>query len=134
MLKAYVIFGILGWIMEILWTGLNSLIQQDFKLTSSTSIWMFFIYGAAAFFSPICNLVSSLPVLIRGGVYVICIFTIEFITGSLMKQMHVCPWDYSQYKYNVRGVIRLDYLPLWFAAGIFFEFVYKKYLTTYKIG
>ena len=128
MFKAYVIFGILGWIMEILWTGINSLIKRNFKLTSSTSIWMFFIYGAAAFLSPVCDLVSPFPVLLRGGVYVVCIFAAEFVSGSMLKQINVCPWDYSHNKYNINGVIRLDYMPVWFTAGMIFEFVHKYFI------
>lgn len=33
----------------------------------------------------------------------------------------MCPWDYSHAKTNIDGVIRLDYAPLWMAAGLLFE-------------
>ncbi len=125
MIKAYIIFGILGWLMEILWTGFNSLLKKDLKLISNTSIWMFFIYGMASFMAPICKMIAPFPVIIRGGVYVVCIFAAEFIFGSLLKRINICPWDYSKYKYNIKGVIRLDYAPVWFVAGLIFETVYK---------
>ena len=36
-------------------------------------------------------------------------------------------WDYSRAKFNIKGVIRLDYAPLWFTAGLFFEKFLKKF-------
>lgn len=125
MINLFVIFGLLGLLMEVVWTGLHSLLKKDLKLTSNTSIWMFFIYGSASFLAPVCGLISSFPVIIRGGVYAICIFTAEYISGFLMKKINVCPWDYSGHKYSVKGVIRLDYAPVWFFAGLFFEMVHR---------
>jgi uncharacterized membrane protein len=124
MLIKFIIFGSLGWIMEIVWTGLHSLLKKDFRLTGTTSIWMFFIYGLAGFLNPICMMLIKLPVLARGGCYVICIFTVEYITGMLLKRLRVCPWDYSCSRYSLQGVIRLDFAPLWFGAGLLFEHVH----------
>ena len=33
----------------------------------------------------------------------------------------MCPWDYSQCRANIHGLIRLDFAPLWFAVGLLFE-------------
>jgi hypothetical protein len=33
----------------------------------------------------------------------------------------MCPWDYSGRIWNVDGLIRLDFAPFWFAAGLIFE-------------
>ena len=49
------------------------------------------------------------------------IFIGEFFTGSLLRKMDACPWDYSDAPLNIRGLIRLDYAPLWFGAGLLFE-------------
>ena len=57
----------------------------------------------------------------RGFVYAMCIFITEFLTGSLLKKNGCCPWDYSNAKLNIKGVIRLDYFPVWFIAGLFYE-------------
>lgn len=124
MLIRFLIYGLMGWCMEVLWTGLGSFMKRDYRLTSTTSIWMFFIYGMAVFLEPVCNLLFSLPVMLRGGVYVLCIFMIEYITGSFLKKINICPWDYGDSKYNVQGVIRLDYAPVWFTAGLLFEYMY----------
>ena len=110
--------------LEILWTGLNSLIKGDFSLRSNTSIWMFFIYGMFVLFEPAFAYLAPLPFFARGVVYMLVIFLAEYVTGGLMKQADICPWDYSGARYNVQGVIRLDYAPVWFAAGLLFEAVY----------
>ena len=65
--------------------------------------------------------VSDLWLLARGGIYSAAILTGEFISGSLLKKHDCCPWDYSHAKFNIRGIIRLDYAPLWMGAGLLFE-------------
>ncbi|NLK21631.1 MAG: hypothetical protein GX308_06030 [Epulopiscium sp.] len=125
MKKRFVVYGFIGWSMEIIWTGLKSLIKKDIKLTGNTSIWMFPIYGLTVFLEPLCKRIKKRHVVFRGGVYTICIFVVEFATGSLLKKiLGVCPWDYGKRRFSVRGLIRLDYAPAWFAAGLIFEWLY----------
>ena len=85
------------------------------------SIWMFPIYGMASFLSPICKRLKGKSLVLRGGVYTCCIFIGEYITGSFLRKFEACPWDYSEARLNVNGLIRLDYAPLWFGAGLLFE-------------
>ncbi len=112
--------------MEILWTGFHSLKDKDYKMTATTSIWMFFIYGMVVFFEPVCDLLAGLPIIIRGGVYVLCIFGIEYLTGGFLRRLGTCPWDYTGSRFSINGLIRLDYAPAWFLAGIIFETVYRQ--------
>ena len=121
MLTHFLVFGISGLMMEIIWTGLSSLMKRNFKLTATTSVWMFFIYGIAAFTGPICDALTRMPLIVRGGVYTICIFIVEYITGICLKKVKICPWDYSGCRFAVSGVIRLDFAPAWFTAGLIFE-------------
>lgn len=44
----------------------------------------------------------------------------------MLKKAFKCPWDYSKCKYNIKGVIRLDYAPIWFIVGLFYENVLNK--------
>lgn len=111
--------------MEIIFTALRSFRNKEFKLVGQTSVWMFPIYGFASFLSPVCKMLKHKNAWIRGGVYTICIFITEFFTGSLLKKYHVCPWDYSKAKLNFKGLIRLDYAPLWFGVGLLYEKLLK---------
>lgn len=107
--------------MEILFTSTGSLLRRDGRLIGQTSVWMFPIYGMAACIRPVYHVIRKLPALFRGGVYTLGIFSFEYLSGSILKKHELCPWDYSDAKTNVDGLIRLDYAPFWMAAGLLFE-------------
>lgn len=107
--------------MEILFTGLHSVRNKELTLSATTSLWMFPIYGMACFLSPVCKILEGKNTFIRGTIYTLCIFAVEFLSGSFLRKHHACPWDYSHAKYNLKGIIRFDYAPLWFGAGLAFE-------------
>lgn len=125
--KNFFLCGALGWCMECFWTGMDAIrCHKDKTLRCRTSVWMFPIYGMAALFAPISRLLKGVPAIFRGIVYTILIFTGEFLSGSLLKKHESCPWDYSNAKYNYKGLIRLDYAPAWFISGLIFEKVLTK--------
>lgn len=121
MKKSFILCGLTGWCMEVLWTGTHAIMSRDPKLTCKTSVWMFPIYGMAALLSPICQRLKGKNIFLRGGIYTLCIFATEYTTGSVLKKYDVCPWDYSSHPANINGIIDLSYAPLWFGAGLFFE-------------
>ena len=118
--------GMAGWCMEILWTGLHSFRVRDPKLTGHSSLWMFPIYGMACIIKPLYRYFKKIPALFRGFIYSTGIFCFEYLSGSLLKKHHLCPWDYSNAPTNINGVIRLDYAPVWMAAGLIFEKILSK--------
>ena len=124
MLTRFLLYGALGCLMEVFWTGLASLRRKDFKLSARTSIWMFFIYGLAVFLEPVFRLLHGFPLVFRGAFYAGCIFLVEYVTGHLLNFAKIRPWDYNGCRFNLQGVIRLDYAPAWFVAGLIFERVY----------
>ena len=113
--------GAAGWCLEIIWTGLHAAVRREWKMMGSSSLWMFPIYGMAACIGPISRSLGRVPVLLRGSLYMTGIFAAEFGTGMLLKEYNMCPWDYSGSPYNYKGVIRLDYAPVWFLTGLIFE-------------
>ena len=112
--------GILGWCIEIIWTAFHGIKNKNNKFIGYTSIIMFPIYGLASVISLKLKKMK-MPTIIRGIVYSIGIFMVELITGSILKKTNNCPWDYSDKKYNINGVIRIDYAPLWCIVGVIFE-------------
>ena len=121
MKKTFILCGFTGLCMEVLWTGLHSILAGEFTMTGKTSLLMFPVYGCAAVIRPLSEKFAAIPLCIRGCIYTVGIFAVEFISGSFFRLLHICPWDYSRAPLNYKGLIRLDYAPLWFAAGIFFE-------------
>lgn len=129
MLKRYIIYGFTGLIVEIFWTGLGSLLLGNFALTGHTYIWMFFIYGLGVFLEPVHDRIRGGHILLRGTIWAILIFSIEFTTGYFLKLIiGRVPWDYSSLtNYTLWGIIRFDYFPVWFILGLIFE-KYHDYL------
>jgi len=56
-------------------------------------------------------------------------YTWEFIGGLVLTQFSARTWDYTHYKYDVMGLIALEYAPLWFFSGLLQEYFYEYLLT-----
>jgi len=123
----FVIYGLLGWILEIIWTGLHALFRGDWEMPGFTYLWMFPIYGLAVFIEPIYQQIRFLPLVVRGLIWMTIIFAVEYLTGwTLAELLGRCPWDYTgTTPYQLNGFIRLDYAPVWFTLGLIFERIYR---------
>ena len=121
MIYRMMIYGALGWIMEVLWTGTGSLINGDPRLAGGTYLWMFPIYGLAVFLEPIHDYIKNNHWVLRGFIYTVLIFILYYITGWLLREIiAVCPWNYNV-PLAINGLVRLDYAPAWFVLGLVFE-------------
>ena len=120
-MKSFLKCGLAGWCLEILFTAVGSLRRRDLTLKGVTSVWMFPIYGCGAFLGLLGRFLKKLPVWFRGLTYMSMIFSAEYLSGSFLSRHRLCPWDYGRSRWNVNRVIRLDYAPCWFAAGLLFE-------------
>ncbi len=120
MAKRFFIYGFVGTVLETLWTGLNSLLRGNLMLITHTSLWMIIIYGLMAFNEPVFKTLKDKPVFIRGAAYTILIFSVEYLSGHILRQFNICPWVYSD-PYSINGLVRPAYAPLWFGAGLLYE-------------
>lgn len=93
------------------------------KLMGQTSLWMFPIYASAVFLKPFFHLFKGTSIFLRGVTYAVLILTGEYVSGSLLAKSKICPWDYTRSKWHIKKIIRLDYLPNWILAGLFFEYI-----------
>lgn len=91
-----------------------------------TSLWMFFVYGSAVFIlEPIHHMISQWRWYFRGIIWVILIWGIEYCSGLLLIQViGVSPWYYTG-PFAIDGLVRIDYAPAWFVAGLMFEKVHN---------
>ena len=113
MIKNFCKCGITGWCLEVMFTSLESFGSRDWRFMGRTSILMFPIYGMAVLLAPIAGAFDRV-----GGA---CGTVAEYASGAWLKDKNMCPWDYSQCRANIHGLIRLDFAPLWFAVGLLFE-------------
>lgn len=123
-LYKYVVYGSLGICLEIFWTGFRSLINQDYTMEGRTYIWMFFIYGLAIFLEPIHERIRGQNLILRGFIYMILIYIVEFLTGLLLRAfIGQCPWNYTG-NGSIDGLITISFVPLWFGLGLLLEKVH----------
>lgn len=121
MIKRFFFYGIFGWGIEIIWTGLGSLIGGDLRLLGQSNLWMFLIYGCAVFLEPLHHMIAGWNWFLRGLVWVAMIWGIEYTSGLVLYfLLGVHPWYYTD-KLAVNGLITLAYAPAWFVAGMIFE-------------
>lgn len=125
MIKRFFFYGIAGWGIEIIWTGVGSLISGDLRLLGHSNLWMFFIYGCAIFLEPIHHAIARRHWFFRGVLWVLLIWCIEYASGFLLHTiLGVYPWYYTD-RLSVNGLITLAYAPAWFVAGIVFERLHR---------
>lgn len=123
LLKNFIRCGVTGWCMEIFFTALGALRRRELPLIGQTSLWMFPIYGSAALFQPIFSLLKHCHMIVRGTIYAISIFCAEYMSGRFLARHELCPWNYNRHRWHINGLIRIDYFPFWFLAGLLFEHI-----------
>lgn len=119
--KLFLHCGIAGWCIEILFTACEMLKRREFQLKGTTSLWMFPIYGCAAFLRPLFRITHRLWLPLRGTLYALLIFSGEFLSGRLLNRKNLEPWNYSGNRLRLGPHIRLDFFPNWFLVGLFYE-------------
>lgn len=126
--QRFLLYGSLGWIVEIVFTGVGSVLLRDWNLTGRTYLWMFPIYATAAFgMEVIHDRLRGKHWLLRGLAYTGFIFAVEYASGWLLMQLlGACPWEYPANSPNVDGLIRLDFAPAWMAVAFIFERVHDR--------
>lgn len=133
MITRFIFYGMIGWNMEILWTGIGSALRGNPNLMGHTSLWMFLIYGSAAFaFEPVHELITEYNFFVRGCIWTVLIFAMETAAGAFLRLFGIEAWHYTA-PMSVYGLIRLDYFPAWFVVGMLFERLHDV-LIRYNIG
>jgi uncharacterized membrane protein len=127
----FVAYGLIGWCAEVAFTGVHDFVRtRDRRLPSRSSLWMFPIYGLLApLYEPLHDAMRDrgVPAPARAAVYGFLIMVIEYATGSgLRKAIGDAPWDYGDARWNIHGLVRLDYFPMWAAAGLALEPVHDR--------
>jgi uncharacterized membrane protein len=131
-LARFVGYGLLGWGVEIVWTALSDTAagrQRGWRLEGRTFLWMFPIYGLLEpLYEPLHDALRPRPWPLRALAYALGFLTVEYATGWLLRRLlGACPWDYAgRSRYQVRGLVRLDYAPLWALLGLALEPVHDR--------
>ncbi len=125
--ERFLAYGVGGWVFEVLFTGLKGPVRdRDRRLAAHTYLWMFPIYGSAAFFfEPAHDALRARPWWQRGLAYTAGFFAVEAASGAAIARLTgEVPWDYARPRgtrpapKHWRGLVRPAYAPVWFAAGL----------------
>ena len=119
MLIRFVLYGLGGWCGEIFYTALTeSLSKGDWRLTGTTYLWMFPIYGLIApLYEPVHDLIRDLSLPGRALIWALGFTLVEWVTGWLIAQLiGRCPWDYSDRRWAIN-----PYFPVWAVVGLALE-------------
>jgi len=131
-LTRFILYGMFGWCSELAWTSIRFQVTAfrerrpiDWKLPGRTYLWMLPVYGSGGLlFELVHAKLSGAHWGVRGTVYMLGCFTIEYIAGWVIKRVTgSVPWDYERVSSHVHGLIRLDFAPLWFGFGLLLEHV-----------
>jgi uncharacterized membrane protein len=122
----FVLYGLLGWCVEVVWTALLDFVRtRDPRLAGTTYLWMFPIYGSAAFlFEPLHDAIRAWPIGARALVWALGFTAVEWASGrAIERATGRCPWDYvaARARFAINPYVRWDYFPVWAAAGLALE-------------
>lgn len=121
------IFGTVGLGMEVVVTALFPRTGENRgHLFGYSSLWYLPLYGflVPLGFMIIYPLVADLPLLIRGVAYTPFFHLSEYCGMWYLRYRNgesPSEESYKQAKWNIHGLTRLDYAPLFFFASLIFE-------------
>jgi len=93
--------------------------KGDLSLKGIVSLWMIPIYGFGLTYGfDFIRYVSPESDLIRWLTYPLWVWAVEIIIGLPTKNKL---WDYSDMKYNWKGVVSFQHYPAWLLFGVLIE-------------
>ncbi|XP_024152570.1 transmembrane protein 229B [Oryzias melastigma] len=117
------VYALHGCLCEVAFTAvLDWFSTQDRRLAGHSSLWALPMYAIAIFLLEGLRgrlLGQALPV--RLAVYTSFIYLWEFSWGAGLRLLGACPWDYSGYRFNLRGLVTLEYALPWAVAAFIAE-------------
>jgi hypothetical protein len=118
-----VVYGVTGCAGELFFTACTSAARTH-RLHPRTSPLMLPVYALIQpLFEPVHRAMRGrVPLWGRALVYGGGFHAAEYLSGRLLRRLvGRAPWDYSNARWQLDGLIRFDYFPLWAAAGLMTE-------------
>nr|XP_061794113.1 transmembrane protein 229B-like [Nerophis lumbriciformis] len=119
------VYALHGCFCEVTFTAvLDWYSIQDQRMMGYSSLWALPMYATAIYLMERMRgwlLTYHQPLSVRLITYTLFIYLWEFSWGSGLRLLGACPWDYSHYKYNLRGLVTLEYALPWAVAAFIAE-------------
>ena len=82
-LSNFFLCGSAGWCLEILWTGLHSLLAGQRTMNGKTSLLMFPIYGCAAVIAPLYARIYTFPFFCTEDCFICSVFILWNLSAEV---------------------------------------------------
>jgi hypothetical protein len=122
-LQRAMLYGLAGCFGELFFTACTGLLRSG-RLRPRTSPLMLPVYALVLpLFEPVHQAMHGrVPFWGRALIYGTGFHAVEFVTGRLFRLvLGRAPWDYSRARWQLDGLTRFDYFPLWAATGLGLE-------------
>ena len=119
--RAFVYLGI-GFVAEVGYSAAHDAFRGRL-LRFRTSPWMLPIYALLQpLYEPLHDRLRARPARERAAAYAAGFLTVEYASGRILRSARgQAPWDYSEARWNLDGLVRAEYILLWAAAGLALE-------------
>ncbi len=128
----FLIYGFLGWIVEVVYTGIlnKKVVNRGFLFSPFLPIYAF---GAVLLISVLSNFVGNIVVLYIISVIVTTL--IEYVVSVFLETFfHVKWWDYSNHHLNIHGRVCVKNSLLFGVLGVIVMFVIHPPIQTFVIN
>ncbi|KAF7663822.1 hypothetical protein LDENG_00197990 [Lucifuga dentata] len=119
------VYALHGLLCEVVFTALWDWCgTRDSRLTGHSSLWALPMYATAIYLMESLRarlLDQHHPLPARLISYTVFIYLWEFSWGAGLRLLGACPWDYSAYRYNLGGLVTLEYALPWAMASLIAE-------------
>ncbi|XP_056292132.1 transmembrane protein 229B-like [Pseudoliparis swirei] len=119
------VYALHGCLCEVAFTAVCDWCStRDMRLTGHSSLWALPMYAIAIYLIEVLRarlLVRRHPLPVRLVAYTVFIYLWEFSWGAGLSLLGACPWDYSGYRYNLAGLVTLEYAVPWTLAAFIAE-------------
>ena len=123
------LYAIQGILYEMCFTAMFNfiLIKPDIRLMGESSIWAIWMYGIGGLVNEyaVYNNMKHRHRMLRILANLVYTYAWEYGNGAALTLLGACPWDYTERRWNVHGLITFEYVPAWIFAGLLHEEVIK---------
>lgn len=123
LLLKLIVYGHIGFLLEIWFTGLHSIfVNRDKSATATTYLWCLPIYGFTALALEGVSEALPWPFYLKALLYVPIIYGVEGLSGwTIRKIIGRIPWDYERSAWAPMGLINFKYAPFWLLVSMAFD-------------
>lgn len=128
------LYGAIGLLIEVGFTGLWSLASRNWKASGHTYLWMLPVYGMTALVLEAVSEALPWPFYFKALVYLPVIYGAEALSGAAIKIATgllqktfgghgggVVLWDYGSSRWTPFGLINFKYAPAWLLVALAFD-------------